>query len=101
MDAPDTAPPKPKLPEDVGIDYFCQRLDFCRREGIPLTIELLTTHVTGAVLVTASAAREDCEKKDKLLISAGDRLVGLVEIVAHLAHRRREPALSESYYCPL
>ena len=97
MNDPQKAPP---LPEEIGVAYFCQRLDFCRDAGIPLTHELLTTHVTGAILVTASAAKEDNELKDHLLVWAGDRILGLVSMVARKAARPCAE-VTETDYCPL
>ncbi len=45
-------------PAEIGANYFRQRIEFGRKENIPLTNELLALHVTGAVLVAVSAERD-------------------------------------------
>lgn len=50
-------------PEELAATYFRGRMEFCRREGIEITPELLATHVTGAILVGVKEERERCLAK--------------------------------------
>lgn len=52
--------PNDATPAEIGAAYFSQRIEFGRKENIPLTNELLATHVTGAILVAIAAERERC-----------------------------------------
>jgi hypothetical protein len=47
-------------PNEQAVAYFEERVAFCRREGVPLTHELVATHLVGAIDVAVAAERERC-----------------------------------------
>jgi hypothetical protein len=42
--------------QEAGHRFFCDRLEFARQEGIPLTLAMLSTFVTGAIGVACGVA---------------------------------------------
>lgn len=49
-------------PDEQAANYFRERLAFCEKQGIPLTLELICTHLVGTIMTAIVAERERCVK---------------------------------------